>query len=74
MTRRYALQGRTSGSALTYQGRTIVHDDRAELEFLFPGERVVELGALIPEQDTIPLSRHPDMERVRFPLRREDFR
>jgi len=71
--RRYALVGETSGSALTHGGRVIVHNDRAELEFLFAGAKVVELGDMVPERDTFPLARHPDMSAVSFPLRREDF-
>jgi hypothetical protein len=71
--RRYALLGENSGSALTYQGRVIVHESREELEFLFAGTKAVELGDMIPVQDTVPLREHPDMARVRFPLRREDF-
>jgi hypothetical protein len=70
----YALMGEASGSALTYQGRVITHDDRAELEFLFPANKVVEVGGLIPPQDRMRLRDHPGMGAVSFPLRREDFR
>jgi hypothetical protein len=70
----YAIHGEASGSPLTYGGRVITHNNREEMEFLFPGARVVEIGSLIPPQDRIALSEHPDMAAVSFPLRREDFR
>jgi len=70
----YAIHGEASGSPLTYGGRVIAHNDRAEMEFLFPGARIVEIGSLIPPQDRIALREHPDMAAVAFPLKREDFR
>lgn len=68
---RYALRGSVSGELLTYQGRVLVHDNRGELEWLFPGERVVPYDGDLP---TMPVAEHPDMAPVRWPLRKEDFR
>lgn len=74
MTRRYALYGDHSQSLLTYQGRVIVHADRAELEFLCPFTRVVECPAWVHDEETLPIREHPRYAHVRFPLHREDFR
>lgn len=74
MSRRYALYGDHSRSLLTYQGRVIVHTDRAELEFLCPFTRVVECPAWVRDEDTLPIHQHPRYVHVRFPLHREDFR
>lgn len=68
---RYALRGSVSGELLTYQGRVLVHDNRSELEWLFPNERVVPYDGTLP---TMPIAEHPDMAAVQWPLRKEDFR
>lgn len=71
--RLYALVGDRSGELLSYGGAVLVHDDRAELEFLVPGPRVVEVR---PDTGR-PLMRlrdHPDMGSVSWPLDRRDFR
>jgi hypothetical protein len=73
MTRRYAMVGQASREALSYCGLILTHTDRAELEFLFRGVRVVELGDQVPEYDCMPIAQHPDLSRVRWPLQREDF-
>lgn len=65
---KYALVGHTSGDILTYKGKAIVHENRSELEYLFPANRVVELPRYWGEDLTIPLKFHPDMEAVQFPL------
>lgn len=72
--KRFALYGEASQSALTYDGKVLVHSDRAEMELLFPGVRVIELGSMIPEQDTMWVGDHPSLEQVRWPLRPEDFK
>lgn len=72
--RRYAMVGDVSNEPLSYSGMILTHTDRAELEFLFRGVgRVVELGDQIPEHDCMPVTQHPDLQRVRWPLNREDF-
>lgn len=71
-TRRFGIMGKSSRELLTQGGLIIVHDDRAEMEFLFPEERIVE----VPEDEgaTIPLPLVRGMEPVTFPLNRKDFR
>lgn len=75
MTRRFVMIGSVSGEALSYGGLILTHTDRAEMEWLFTGIRgdVVEIGSQIPEYDTMPISQHPDLSQIRWPLRREDF-
>ncbi|MCW0214369.1 MAG: hypothetical protein OJJ54_13500 [Pseudonocardia sp.] len=72
--KRYGLFGKNSQDFLTYGGRILVHDNRAEMEFLFPGCPVRELPQDIPPDQTLPIEHHPDLSSVSFPLRREDFR
>lgn len=67
----YALLGDNTRDLLSYQGRVIVHGDRAEMEWLIPYASVVRVtGDVGP---TIQLRDHPDMQAVRWPLRRSDF-
>lgn len=73
MIRRYAMVGEVSGQPLTYDGRVLTHTDRAELEFLFQGVRVVEIGSQFSAQDCMSVTQHPEMSQLRWPLRREDF-
>lgn len=71
--RRYAMAGGVSGQPATYGGLVLTHTDRAEMEFLFAGVRVVEIGDQFPEQDCMSITQHPDLAQVSWPLRREDF-
>lgn len=73
MSRRFAMEGPNSRQLLSYQGKVLVHGDRAELEFLFPGVKVVEPGRALAEYDTLPVKDHPELSHLRWPLRREDF-
>lgn len=66
---KYAIVGRNSGELLSWRGRVLVHDDKSEVEFLLPNERVVPLPSWIDESLTMALKDHPDMEAVQFPLR-----
>lgn len=68
---RYALKGSVSGELLSYRGQILVHDNRGELEWLFPHEPVVPYSGALP---TMRLADHPDMAAVTWPLNREDFR
>ena len=71
----YAIRGRSSGQILTYKGKVIVHDNRGEMEFLFPNEKVIELFEAIWIEDRIVwLKDHPDNSSLTWPLRRDDFR
>lgn len=71
--RRFAMKGPTSGELLSYGGFILVHNRREELEFLFAGVDVVEIGSHIPEKDTMSIRNHPQMAHVEWPLKREDF-
>lgn len=70
---RYALVGGRSGDLLTYKGAVIYHDNKAEMQFLFPNSRVVRITDGDMGVPMLRLQDHPGMEPVRFPLRREDF-
>jgi hypothetical protein len=71
---RWALQGETSRDLLTWNGLVLVHDNRAELEFLIAGARVIECPRSIPPEQTLALQFHPQFSHHQFPLRREDYR
>lgn len=63
---------KTADGVATLGGAIIVHEDRAELEFLFPGRQAVDVTqSVLPK---VPLRDNPAMAGVSFPLRREDFR
>lgn len=72
------MVGATSGELLTYGGRPIVHPDRAELEWLFPGQRIVRVTErdLVARSPLPPLQLrdHPDLAGWSWPLDRRDFR
>jgi hypothetical protein len=70
---RYGLVGGTTGELLTFGGRALVHNNKHELEYLFPNTRVVRLSDGDLGQPWMWLKDHPGMGQVRFPLRREDF-
>ena len=77
----YAMVGPVTGEILSHGGRVVLHDNRAELEFLCPGVRVVELpgdsATYIAGRMGRPamlLRDHPDMAPVRWPLDRKAFR
>lgn len=75
MSGRYALQGANSRDLLTWNGRILIHDNQAELEFLFTGDvRVVDCPRDIPPEQTLSIRFHPQLSAVRWPLQREDFR
>jgi hypothetical protein len=60
------------GEAFSLHGKVLVHEVRAELEYLFPSNTVAEVtGTTLP---TRPWKDHPDMAGIFWPLRREDFR
>lgn len=71
---RWALQGERSRELLTWRERVLVHNNRAELEFLVTGAHVVPCPQSIPDEQTIPLHAHPDFAHHQFPLRRENYR
>lgn len=67
------MVGARSGELLTYQGQVLVHTDRAEMEFLIPGQRVVRVSDGDLGQPEMRLQDHPGLSKVRFPLDRRDF-
>lgn len=71
---RWALQGEISRDLLTWNGRVLVHNNRAELEFLTAGARVIPCPRSIPPEQTLELRFHPQFADHHFPLRREDYR
>lgn len=68
MVNKWCLVGASSGEILTYRGFAIVHENKRELEYLFPANRVVPIPAYWGLDLTIPLKDHPDMDTVVFPL------
>lgn len=64
----WCLVGDVSGEILTYRDRALVHKNKRELEYLFPGNRVVSLPSYWDEENVFPLKDHPDMDAVQFPL------
>lgn len=70
---RYAMHGARSGQLLTFRGRVLVHDNRFELEYLFPSARIIRVTDGDLGQPTMSIKEHPQMASVRWPLRREDF-
>lgn len=72
--RLYAFAGAVSGELLTFRGAVLTHLDRAEMAFLMPGQRVVELATADMSRPLMRLCDHPDLAAVQWPLRREQFR
>lgn len=72
----WAIQeDRLHGQLLSYGGKTLVHDDRGELEFLLAGPvRIVPCPPSLRPEDCMEIKFHPHYAHHRFPLRREDYR
>ncbi|MFF4346809.1 hypothetical protein [Streptomyces sp. NPDC001530] len=72
---RYALQGAISRDLLTWNGKVLVHGDRAEMEFLVTGDvRVIPCPRDIPPEQTLEIRFHPQLASVTWPLTKEQFR
>jgi hypothetical protein len=69
----FAVKGNVSGELLSYGGQVLVHNDRAEMEWLLPGSRIVPLPPSIPIEQRLPLRFHPELAHLSWPLRREEF-
>jgi hypothetical protein len=67
----YAMWGDNSQSWITYNGKVLVHDNRAELEFMYPLQKILPIT--LKEEEAMPIRLHPQHEGYRWPLRREDF-
>lgn len=73
--KRYGLYGPVSRDFLTYGGRVLWHSDAAELAYLVPKGAVVrEIPPSIPPELTLPISQHPRMAAVTWPLDKRNFR
>lgn len=74
----YALYGPVTKEILTHKGRPIVHDNKQEMEWMFPGVRVISVTDKdLANRSPLPpiqLRDHPDMASTTFPLKKEDFR
>jgi hypothetical protein len=72
----WAIQEDTPhGDLLSYGGKTLVHNSRAELEFLLTGNiRIVPCPPSIPPEQALELRFHPQFSHHQFPLRREAYR
>lgn len=72
----WAIQeNRLHGQLLSYQGKTLVHGDRGELEFLLAGDiRIVPCPPSLRPEDCLEIRFHPQFSHHQFPLRREDYR
>lgn len=68
MTTKFCLVGATSGELLTYKGWLLVHENKRELEYLFPGLKIVPKPKYYGDDMTMELKDHPDMDTVQFPL------
>jgi hypothetical protein len=76
MSPQYAIQEDTPhGQLLSWNGKTLVHDSRAELEFLLTGPiRIVPCPPSLRPEDCLELRFHPQFSHHQFPLRREAYR
>jgi hypothetical protein len=76
---RYAFKALSSGELLSYNGRVLVHNNKAEMEFLFAKTmhrlEVIEISEQFArERELLRLADHPALTSVEFPLRESDFR
>lgn len=60
MRRRYGLISAQHPDFLTHGGLIITHHDQAQMQWLHPGARVVEIPAHIPAAQCEPILLHPD--------------
>lgn len=74
---RYGLVSKQHDDFLTNRGLIIVHHSKPQMEWLFPGARIVELPPSIPSALCGPIVLDPDYAGAFDPegnLRREAFR
>jgi hypothetical protein len=63
------------GQLLSYNGLTLVHGDRAELEFLLTGPvRIVPCPPSLRAEDCMEIKFHPQYAHHQFPLARSSYR
>jgi len=76
MSSMWAIQEDTPhGQLLSYNGKTLIHNDRAELEFLLTGPvRIVPCPPSLRPEDCLELRFHPTYAHHTFPLVRSNYR
>lgn len=67
------MQGLISKELITFNGKVIVHNNRAEMEFLFVGVRVIECPKEFESNQLIKVRNHPDFSSYLWPLSRNRF-
>jgi len=72
----WAIQeDRLHGQLLSYGGKVLVHNSRAELEFLLTGQiRIVPCPPSLRPEDCMEIKFHPHYAHHTFPLQREAYR
>lgn len=72
----WAIQeDRLHGQLLSWNGKVLVHGDRAELEFLLTGPvRIVPCPPSLRPEDCMEIKFHPQFSHHQFPIRREAYR
>jgi hypothetical protein len=63
---RFGLYGANSRTLLTWGGRILCHHDRAQMEWLHPGTRVVEVPSDIPADQCLPIQQCPEYGAIQF--------
>ena len=67
----WALKSSAGPGVITYGGQVLVHDNRSELEWLFPHRETVDVTeSVLPK---LSIKKHPQCASLAWPLRREDF-
>ncbi|MDH6448179.1 hypothetical protein M2155_000587 [Streptomyces sp. SAI-119] len=72
----WAIQeNRLHGQLLSYGGKTLVHGDKGELEFLLAGDiRIVPCPPSLRPEHCMEIRFHPQFSHHQFPLQREAYR
>ena len=76
MSAMWAIQeDRLHGQLLSYGGKTLVHDNKGELEFLLTGPvRIVPCPPSLSADDCMEIKFHPHYAHHTFPLDRSAYR
>jgi hypothetical protein len=68
----YAIWSKAASSWISFRGKVLTHDNKGEMEFLFPGSSIRPIMWVAPD-DMLSIKDHPDCATYRWPLRKEDF-
>lgn len=78
MNQRFGLYGEKSRQLLTFGGQILTHHNRAQMEWLHPGTRVVEVPPDVPADQCLSIRFHPDYASIQWDaegnLTKEQFR